>query len=80
MIDILYLGATFLRFIGYYNLNKVKYYISSLLGKGMIQLSEVIKGYNRDRLTQLGLSVMDDINGSFERCLYDWFQKHNICL
>lgn len=69
-----------LRFIGYYNLNKVKCYISSLLGKNMIQLAEVIKGYNRYKLTQLGMSVMDDINIDFERCLYDWFNKYNICL
>jgi hypothetical protein len=69
-----------LRFIGYYNLNKVKYYISSLRGKGMIQLAEVIKGYNRFKLTQLGLSVIGGINSSFDVCLYDWFNKYNICL
>jgi hypothetical protein len=68
------------RFIGYYNLNKVKYYISSLLEKNMIQLAEVIKGYNRYMLTQLGFSAMDDINGSFDRCLYEWFNKYSICL
>jgi hypothetical protein len=44
----------------------------------MIQLAEVIHGYNRYRLTQLGFSVIEDINGSFERCLYDWFNKYNI--
>jgi hypothetical protein len=66
------------RFIGYYNLNKVKYYIGSLLEKNMIQLAEVIKGYKRYRLTQLGISVIEDINSSFDRCLYDWFNKYNI--
>ena len=66
------------RFIGYYNLNKVKYYIGSLLGKGIIQLAEVIKGYNRYKLTQLGMTVMDNINASFENCLYQWFNKYNI--
>ena len=69
-----------LRFIGYYNLNKIKYYLGSLKAKEMIQLAEVIKGYNRYRLTQLGYSVIEDINGSFERCLYDWFNKYSICL
>jgi len=69
-----------LKFIGYYNLGKVKYYLGSLQAKGMIQLAEVIKGYNRYRLTQLGFSVIEDINGSFERCLYDWFNKYGICL
>jgi hypothetical protein len=66
------------RFIGYYNLGKVKYYLGSLQNKNMIQLAEVIHGYNRYRLTQLGFSVIEDINGNFERCLYDWFNKYNI--
>jgi hypothetical protein len=69
-----------LKFIGYYNLNKVKYYISSLQGKGMIAVAEVIHGYNRYKLTQLGVSVIDEIDGSFERCLYDWFQKYKFTL
>ena len=69
-----------LRFIGYYNLSKVKYYLGSLQNKNMIQLAEVIKGYNRYRLTHPGFSVIEDINGSFERCLYDWFNKYSICL
>ena len=46
----------------------------------MIQLAEVIKGYNRYKLTPLGLSVMDEINGNFETCLYEWFEKYNITL
>jgi hypothetical protein len=63
------------RFIGYYNLSKIKYYISSLQEKGMIQIAEVIKGYNRYKLTRLGISVMDEIDDSFERCLYEWFNS-----
>ena len=51
-----------LRFIGYYNLNKIKYYIGSLLGKGMIEVAEVINGYNRYKISILGLSVINDIS------------------
>ncbi len=69
-----------LRFIGYYNLNKVKYYIGSLQGKGMIEIAEVIHSYNRYKLTPLGISAVNDINQSFDRCLYDWFNKYGICL
>jgi predicted transcriptional regulator len=69
-----------LRFIGYCNLNKVKYYIGSLKGKGMIEMAEVIEGYNRYKITPQGISVMNDINGSFEICLYDWFNNYSICL
>ena len=67
-----------LRFIGYYNLNKVKYYIESLLGKGMIGYAEVIRGYNRYRLSELGISVMRDVNSSFDRSLLEWFNKYHI--
>ncbi len=68
-----------LRFISYY-LNKVKYYINSLLDKNMIYAAEVIKGFNRYKLTQAGFAVIDDINGSFERCLYAWTNKYGIKL
>ncbi len=70
-----------LKFICYYNLGKVKYYIGSLLGKGMmIQLAEIIKGYKRYKLTPVGLSVINEINGNFDVCLYEWFNKYNISL
>ena len=69
-----------LRFIGYYNLNKVKYYIGSLRGKGMIEVAEIIHGYNRYKLTMQGISAVYDIDASFERCLAEWFQKNGISL
>ena len=69
-----------LRFIDYYNLNKIKYYIGSLRGKGMIEVAEVINSYNRYKPTILGISVINEINGSYESCLYDWFNKYGISL
>ena len=69
-----------LKFIGYYNLPKIKYYIDSLKNKRMIQIAEIIHSYNRYKLTSLGLSVMNEINGNFETCLYDWFDKYSISL
>lgn len=69
-----------LKFIGYYNLNKIKYYIGSLQVKGIIETAEVIQSYNRYRLTPLGMSAMVGISGSFDRYLYDWFQKYDVVL
>ena len=69
-----------LRFIGYYNLNKIKYYIGSLMNKKMIEVAEIINSYNRYKLTPLGLSVLNDLSGSFDKCLYEWFNKYNIVL
>lgn len=69
-----------LRYIGYYNLDKVKYYIGSLLGKGMIELAEIVHGYNRYRLTEQGISAMNDIDNSFERRLVEWFDKYGVSL
>ena len=49
-----------LKFIGYYNLGKSKVLLRLASAKDMIQIAEVIKCYNRYRLTQLGLSVIED--------------------
>ena len=69
-----------MKFIGYYNYDKIKYYLSSLQEKGMVKVAEIIKGYNRYKLTPLGISVMNEINGSFDVCLYEWFRKYKIDL
>jgi hypothetical protein len=69
-----------MKFIGYYNYVKIKYYLGSLQEKGMAQVAEIIKGHTRYKLTPLGLSVMNEINSSFDVCLYEWFQKYNISL
>jgi len=69
-----------LKFISYYNLPKIKYYIGSLQTKGMIHVAEIINGYNRYKLTPQGITVMDDVNEGFERCLYEWFNKYSISL
>ena len=69
-----------LKFIAYYNLAKIKYYLGSLLGKGMIHVAEIIHKHKRYKLTPLGISVMNEINGGFERCLYGWYNKYEICL
>ena len=69
-----------LKFIVYYNLGKIKYYIGSLQNKGMIHIAEIIHKNKRYKLTPLGLSVMNEINGNFETCLYNWFDKYSISL
>ena len=69
-----------LRFIGYYNLNKIKYYIGSLRGKGMIEIAEVINGYNRYKPSILGISVINEINDSYGKCLDEFFNKYSISL
>jgi len=69
-----------MKFIGYYNYDKIKYYLGSLQEKGMVKVAEIIKGYNRYKLTPLGISVMNEINGSFDVCLYKWFNKYSISL
>jgi len=55
-------------------------FIGSLLGKGMIEKAEVIKGYDRYKITPLGLSAIYDINDSFDKCLYEWFTRYSIDL
>jgi hypothetical protein len=67
-----------LRFIGYYNLQKIKYYIGSLQDKGMIHVAEIIHKHNRYKLTQAGIEVMNELDGEFHVCLYDWCNKYGV--
>ena len=67
-----------MKFIGYYNYDKIKYYLGSLQEKGMVQVAEIINGYNRYRLTQGGLSVMNELNDGFDWCLYEWCNKYRV--
>lgn len=50
-----------MKFIGYYNLPKIKYYIGSLQNKEMIQIPEIIHKHKRYKLIPLGISVMKEI-------------------
>jgi len=67
-----------LKLIGYYNLPKIKYYIGSLQKKRMICIAEVIHGFNRYKLTQEGIKVMNELDEGFHTCLYEWCNRYGV--
>ncbi len=66
--------------IGYYNRNRLKFYLSSLLSKGIIMQAEQNKGIDYYKLTDLGIKIMDDFNNTYQEVLTAWFDKHNISI
>ena len=56
------------------------YYLGSLQTKGMIKIVKGINSYNRYKPAPLGLSMINDVSESFDRCLHDGFQKYKVVL
>jgi hypothetical protein len=58
-----YIGSSFsysaiLRFVGYFNDKKMRYYFGSLKEKGCIVLSDILDGAKRYRLTEKGIEAV----------------------
>jgi len=49
--------SAILRFVGYFNDKKMRYYFGSLLEKGCINLSDILNGAKRYRLTEKALKL-----------------------
>ena len=64
--------------ISYYNKNRLVWYITSLAGKGYLIRSDIIKNIQYYKLTELGITVMNDFNNSYQDILYKWYNDHNI--
>jgi len=80
-----YVGSSFsysciLRYVGYFNDKKMKYYFGSLQEKGCIMLFDVINGAKRYRLTEKGIEEVNHMQESYEKALYKFTQDNNIVL
>jgi len=80
-----FIGSSFsysgiLRYVGYFNDSKMRYYFKSLAGKGCIVLSDVLNGANRYRLTDFGINAINDIEESYNKSLYSFCKNNNISL
>ena len=63
-------------FMGYYNTKQIKYYFDIMIRLGLITLA----GLNKYKLTDLGLSVIRQVNDNYDLALYNFCQKYNITL
>jgi hypothetical protein len=80
-----YVGSSFsysaiLRYLGYFNDKKMKYYFSSLQEKGCIVLSDVLNGARRYRLTMKGYDAVSYMKESYDLALYVFLNDNNISI
>lgn len=78
-----YIGSSFsysaiLRFVGYFNDKKMRYYFGSLQEKGCIRLSDILNGAKRYRLTEKGIEAICHMEESYNKSLYDFLNSHDI--
>jgi hypothetical protein len=72
--------SAFLRFVGYFNDKKMRYYIGSLQEKGCIRLSDILNGAKRYRLTEKGIKALSHMEESYDRALYVFLNGNNISI
>jgi hypothetical protein len=80
-----YIGSSFsysaiLRFVGYFNDKKMRYYFGSLQEKGCIVLSDVLNGAKRYRLTEKGYDAISHMEESYDRSLYVFLNNYGISI
>jgi hypothetical protein len=80
-----YIGSSFsysaiLRFVGYFNDKKMRYYFGSLQGKNCIMLSDILNGAKRYRLTMKGYDAVCYMQNSYDQALYEFLNDYNISI
>jgi hypothetical protein len=80
-----YVGSSFsysaiLRFVGYFNDKKMRYYFGSLQEKNCIVLSDVLNGAKRYRLTEKGIEALSHMEESYDKSLYEFLNNYNISI
>jgi hypothetical protein len=80
-----YIGSSFsysaiLRFVGYFNDKKMRYYFGSLQEKNCIVLSDILNGAKRYRLTEKGIEAISHLEESYDKCLYVFLNEYSISL
>ena len=72
--------SAILRFVGYFNDKKMRYYFGSLKEKDCIVLSDVLNGAKRYRLTEKGIEAVKSMDISYDMALYRFLNENNITL
>lgn len=69
-----------LKFLTYYNSNKIKYYIGVLIDKGFIERINSSSHIEYYSITLAGINVINDLNDSYQIELSKFCQQYNISL
>jgi hypothetical protein len=80
-----YVGSSFsysaiLRFVGYFNDKKMRYYFGSLQEKNCIVLSDILNGAKKYRLTEKGIEAISHMEESYDKALYVFLNSYNISI
>jgi hypothetical protein len=80
-----YVGSSFsysaiLRFVGYFNDKKMRYYFDSLQEKNCIVLSDVLNGAKGYRLTTKGIEALSFMQDSYDMALYVFLNENDISI
>jgi hypothetical protein len=58
-----------MRYVGYFNDNKIRYYFGSLQEKGCIMVSDILAGNKRYQITLRGIEIINGIEDCYQRSL-----------
>ena len=80
-----YVGSSFsysaiLRFVGYFNDKKMRYYFGSLQEKNCIVLSDILNGAKRYKLTEKGIEALSHMEESYDKALYQFLNNYSISI
>ena len=80
-----YVGSSFsysaiIKYVGYFNDKKMRYYFGSLQEKGCIAMSDILNGAKRYRLTEKGIEAIGYMENSYDRELYVFLNSYNISI
>ena len=80
-----YVGTSFsysaiLRYVGYFNDKKMRYYFGSLQEKGCIVLCDILNGAKRYKLTVKGIEAVNYIEQSYDVELYKFLNYYSITI
>ncbi len=78
-----YFGSSFnysaiLRFVGYFNDKKMRYYFGRLQEKDCIVLSDILIGAKRYKLTVKGIEARSHMEESYDKALYMFLNSYSI--
>ena len=78
-----YVGSSFsysgiLRYVGYFNDKKMRYYFGSLEEKGYIVLSDILNGAKRYRLAEKGIEAISHMEECYNKAIYEFLNENNI--
>ncbi|MBN1184134.1 MAG: hypothetical protein JXB49_17715 [Bacteroidales bacterium] len=70
--------SAIIKYVGYFNDKKMRYYFGSLQEKACIVMSDIINGAKRYRMTEKGIEAVRLMEESYDKALYEFINDNNI--